>query len=109
MRTICSIRFLGVAFKIRILSNSTLSLRAAKRKTRVTTAWALTVAIAAPATPRTGNGPQPKIKTGSKIILMTRPITLETKGVLLSPQAVKIPVKIAFKKEKMIRPQVMAR
>ena len=79
------------------------------KNTAVTTAWAPTVAMAAPAAPMAGMGPIPKIRNGSRIILITRPMTLAAKGVRLSPDAVRIPVKIAFKKEKMISPQVMVR
>ena len=56
-----------------------------------------------------GMGPNPKIRKGSRTMLITSPITLATKGVRLSPDAVRIPVKMAFKKEKRISPQVMVR
>ena len=89
--------------------NTRVSLRANHKNTAVTTAWAPTVAMAAPAAPMAGMGPNPKIRKGSRTMLITSPITLATKGVRLSPDAVRIPVKMAFKKEKRISPQVMVR
>ena len=86
-----------------------LSFLAKTKKIRVTVACASTVAIAAPATPMTGNGPSPKISTGSNIILIRRPVKVAIKEERLLPAAVNIPVSVWFKKEKMTHPQVIFR
>ena len=54
----------------------------------ITINCAVTVAIAAPVTPSFGNGPGPRIKTGSKIMFVTSPTRLARNGVFESPCAV---------------------
>ena len=51
----------------------------------ITIACAVTVAIAAPVTPSFGNGPGPRIRTGSRIIFVTSPIRFAKNGVFESP------------------------
>ena len=50
----------------------------------ITINCAVTVAIAAPVTPREGIGPAPRISNGSRIIFVASPIRFATKGVLES-------------------------
>ena len=50
------------------------------------------VANAAPATPISGSGPMPNINTGSKIILVIKPIVFILNGDLLFPSPTKIDV-----------------
>ena len=57
-------------------------------------AWARTVAVAAPATPICGNGPIPKIISGSRMMFPTSPMAVERRTTTLPPIAVNIPVKI---------------
>ena len=64
------------------------------RNVRVTIACAITVATAAPMIRIAGNGPRPKIRTGSRMILTIRPDVVARKAALLFPSAVKIPVKL---------------
>ena len=54
----------------------------------ITIAWAVTVAIAAPVTPSLGNGPGPRIRTGSRIMFVMSPIRFAINGVFESPCAV---------------------
>ena len=63
--------------------NSTFSRRTALKNRRLTSACAVTVAAAAPLTPSFGNGPIPKISTGSSTTLKTSPATLTINGVRL--------------------------
>mgnify|MGYP000196457162 CR=1 FL=1 len=51
----------------------------------ITINCAVTVAIAAPVTPREGIGPAPRISNGSRIIFVASPIRFATKGVLEFP------------------------
>ena len=55
-------------------------------KIRVTT-WPITVAMAAPFTSRRGMGPSPKIKTGSRMILVIQPAAIQTMGTSMFPTA----------------------
>lgn len=63
----------------------------------VTTACALIVARAAPITPSFGNPKSPNINIGSNIMLEANPIVFIKKGILLLPEALKIPVNNGFK------------
>ena len=54
----------------------------------------MTVAIAAPMTLSSGNGPIPKIKRGSRMILMISPTVVAENAARLFPIAVKIPVNV---------------
>ena len=54
----------------------------------ITIACAVTVAIAAPATPSLGKIPGPRIRTGSNIIFVASPTRLARNGVFESPCAV---------------------
>ena len=56
--------------------------------TLMTIACAVTVATAAPATPNFGNGPGPRIRTGSRIMFITSPMRFAINGVFESPCAV---------------------
>ena len=78
----------GTLQAVRIWDASTGSLLIEITRTRATMNWAVTVAMAAPATPMPGIGPRPKISSGSNTILAPMPIQLATKGVLLLPEAV---------------------
>ena len=44
----------------------------------VPTSWLMTVAMAAPLTPRAGKGPRPKISRGSRMMFSTAPTTWMT-------------------------------
>ena len=78
---------------------------ASYKKTKVTMIWAIMVARAAPMTLRL----QTKIKTGSKIRFKTKPVVVAIKVFFEWPAAVKIPVKIWFTNEKIIKPHVIHR
>ncbi|MPM77305.1 hypothetical protein SDC9_124308 [bioreactor metagenome] len=52
--------------------------------------------MAAPATPIFGNGPIPNINTGSKIILVIKPMVLILNGDLLFPKPTNIDVNTGF-------------
>jgi len=68
----------------------------------------VTVATAAPTTSSLGNGPNPRIRIGSRIILPTSPRRFAISGVLESPCAVESPVRVRFKNENRISPQVIS-
>lgn len=89
--------------------NTRVSLRANHKNTAVTTAWAPTVAMAAPGGPHGRYGAESEDQEGIQDHVDHQPITLPQKASGLSPDAVRIPVKMAFKKEKRISPQVMVR
>ena len=74
---------------------------------QVTIIWANTVAMAAPMTFSSGNGPIPKIRTGSMKKLITSPLVVARKAARLLPMAVNSPVNVWFKNEKKTRPQVI--
>ena len=76
-------------------------------RANVTKTCANTVAMAAPTTSRRGKGPIPKIRRGSRIILVTSPIKFAFSGVLESPCAVYNPVNVWLTYEKTMSPQVM--
>ena len=65
--------------------------------------------MAAPVTFSSGKGPMPKINIGSRIIFTNSPAVVARKAARLLPMAVKIPVNVWFKKEKITKPQVMTR
>ncbi len=67
--------------------------RASKMNSTVTTACAITVAMAAPVVSRRGMGPRPKMKSGSRIMFRIRPTALMRNGVVLSPEPFKMAVK----------------
>ncbi len=79
------------------------------RKSRVTIDWAATVAIAAPITSISGNGPMPKISAGSKTIFTASPLVVAKKADLLFPIAVNMPAKVWLRKEKTTSPHVICR
>ena len=54
-----------------------------------------------------GNGPIPKIRTGSMKKLITSPLVVARKAARLLPMAVNSPVNVWFKNEKKTRPQVI--
>ena len=90
--------------------NTRVSLRANHKNTAVTTAWAPTVAMAAPAAPMAGMGPNPKIEEGIQDHVDHQPDHIGHKRRPAVPRRQsRIPVKMAFKKEKRISPQVMVR
>ena len=66
------------------------------RKSDIRIACESTVARAAPRMPR----PRTKMNIGSRIILSPSPITLTTKGILESPEALYIPMKALLRKMK---------
>ena len=68
---------------------------------------AVTVAIAAPTTPSFGNGPGPRISTGSSIMFVTSPIRFARNGVFESPCAVYNPVIVSVRNENTIRPHAI--
>lgn len=65
---------------MRTLLKISRSFEAWYRKSRVTIDWAVTVAIAAPITSISGNGPMPKISTGSKTIFTVSPLVVAKKA-----------------------------
>ena len=64
--------------------------------------------MAAPNVSSRGKGPMPRIRSGSRSIFPTSPRKLAISGDLESPWAVKSPVRVRFRKEKMISPQVIS-
>ena len=75
--------------------------------TTETSIWEVTVAIAAPAISSLGKGPTPRISNGSRSIFPASPIKFASRGVLESPCAVESPVRVRFRKENRISPQVI--
>ena len=64
--------------------------------TQVTIICAVIVAIPAPFVPKASIGPNPKISSGSKIILAISPIVLILNGIELFPRPIKIDVNTGF-------------
>ena len=91
----------GFDNKFRFLNKS--NFLASHINTIVTTIWAIIVARAAPTTLRL----KTKINIGSKIKFNTRPVVVAIKVLLECPAAVRIPVKIWFTNEKIIKPHVI--
>ena len=82
---------------------------AKNKKSSVTTICAMIVAMAAPVTFNAGNGPIPKIRSGSRMMLITSPTLVERKAGWLFPIAVNSPVNIWFKNENITSPHVIIR
>ena len=73
----------------------------------ITTDWENTVAAAAPVTPSEGNGPIPRIISGSRVIFRRSPIRFARNGVAESPWAVNSPVRRNVMKKKTTSPPVI--